>query len=119
MRSLGIRSDTERYGSYDLKRKDIAGQRRMWNAALTFGQIICQGGDPAVDTSSPLQGDDVLSRQRLRYLHAELRRIESYVNGVNSRLGRDPGAVLSTVAGELTELRRLAARYAGTTYRDG
>jgi len=71
-----------------------------------------------VDTSSPQQGGEALSRQQLRYLHAELRRIESYVNGVDGRLGRDPGAVLSTVAGEITELRRLAARYIGAGDRD-
>ena len=71
-----------------------------------------------MDTSSPDQGGDVLSRQQLRYLHDELRRIETYVNGVNGRLSRDAGAVLSTLAGEITELRRLAARYAGTGDRD-
>ncbi len=71
-----------------------------------------------MDTSPDGHGDDVLSRQRLGYLHAELRRIETYLGGMSVLQGRDPTAILATVTSEITQLRQIIADYVCDSDRD-
>jgi hypothetical protein len=62
-----------------------------------------------VDTSPDGQGSGSPSRQRPGRLNAESPRIETCLGGVSALQGRDPTAVLVTVASESTQLRQITA----------
>ncbi len=63
-------------------------------------------------------GRDSLCRHRLGQLHAELRRIETYVSGLTPLQGRDPEVILATLATEITRLRQIAGCYLSSNDRD-
>ena len=71
-----------------------------------------------MDTSPDGQGGGPPSRQRPGRLHAELPRTGTCLGGVSALRGRDPMAVLVTVAGEITQLRLITASCLSGSNRD-
>ena len=69
-------------------------------------------------TSHRGQAGDTISRQRSGRLRSESHGTATYPGAVDARLGRDPTAVLATVANEITQLRQIAARCPHSSDRD-